>query len=154
MSDITLADIRPGTVIVVCGKLAIVDEVKPSRRKNPIAYKNNVDHRGYICSLDQVQAVLGDVDLAKFQAGITPRAPRVEHNDTWAMPERLKEMGLEPGDTIEIRHGRGGTRQAIYRGYSCSRPKYPVSYELNGKQWKGVTAAIVRVVAKAADKAA
>ena len=151
MTEITLANIRPGTIIVTCGKLAIVEEVTRSRPKNPIAYKNNTDHRGYICGLSQVQAILGDVDIAAWKAGITPVVKRelFPTEDRWAMPEALKSMNLKIGDTIEVRHGRGGLAKAIYKGYNSSRPKYPVSYEIDGKQWKGVAATVVRKVGDA-----
>jgi hypothetical protein len=146
MSEITLADIRPGTIIVTHGKLAIVEEVSPRRPKNPIAYKNNTDHRGYICGIESVQAVLGDVDLSKWKQGVTPPLPKVTRDDPWAMPENLKAMDLKPGvSVIVMRHGRGKV-QALYTGYSYRRPKYPVSYEVNGKKWKGAASSVVSKV--------
>ena len=154
--DITLDNIRPGTIIVTAGKLAIVEEVKPSRRKNPIAYKNNVDHRGYICGIGEVQAILGDVDLVAWKAGVAPPAPKRERfptEDRWAMPDNLKEMGLKVGDIVEIR-SRRGTENAIYKGYHSNRPKNPVELEIGGKNYKAPANLIVQKVRDGASQVA
>ena len=144
MKEITLENIKVGTVIVTCGKLAIVERVMPNRPKNSIQYKNNTEHRGYICGINDVQAILGDVDIAEWQGALTPKAPiiRAERNDSWAMPEELRAMGLTVGDTILVKHGHS-TRKATFKGYNANRPKYPVSYEINGKSWKGTKGIVV-----------
>jgi len=147
--NVEMKNIKPGTVIVTCGKLAIVEQVSTNRPKNPIQYKNNTDHRGYICGIGEVQAILGDVDMAEWKGALKPRAPKmkkVERNDSWAMPKELQEMGIKPGDIVLVKHGRGGLKEAVYAGYNSNRPKYPISYEINGKGWKGTKGIIVKKV--------
>jgi len=149
MKEVTLENINPGTVIVVCGKLAIVEEVKASRYKNPIAYKNNTEHRGYICGIADVQAILGDVDIAEWQGAVGQKPePIVNRGSDMFLPEELK--GVKIGDTIKMRHGRNGVVDVTFEGYKASRPKYPVSYSYNGKQWKGQLRGIVTEQAQTA----
>jgi hypothetical protein len=155
MNGITLADIQVGTIIVTNGKVAIVDEVNYRRHKNPIAYKNNTEHRGYICGIEQIQAVLGNVSIEKWDASKGPSnvVPTVTRLDHWAMPENLQKMGLKPGDVISVSHGRKIV-EATFTGYSSSRPKHPVSYSINGKKWKGPGSIIIRKVRDGVSKAA
>jgi hypothetical protein len=136
--------------------LAIVEQVLTNRPKNPIQYKNNTDHRGYICGIGEVQAILGDVDLDAWTDALKPRIPKakVERNDAWAMPQELREMGIKPGDIVLVRHGRGGLKEAVYTGYNSNRPKYPVSYEINGKGWKGTKGIITKKVRDGVEAAA
>ena len=161
--DLTIEDMPRGTVVVIRpehgGGVAVVTEHKLSRPKYPLVAKmlngQTLKSRGlYKLGVNQILATIGTVDVDKLMGLKAPaaalRPQRSSQDDTWAMPERLKEMGIKPGDTIEIRHGHGTRRVAIYTGYSANRPKYPVGYELNGKQWKGAASAIIRKVPDAA----
>ena len=147
---IELNEVKPGSVILAHGKVAIVVEVSNSRPKNPIAYKNNTEHRGYICGLQDVQAVLayeGSLEAFKNVAGEAPKLPsRNDGTDLdFLVPDQLK--GVKIGDEIMFRHGRGGSKKVVYKGYKSSRPKYPISYEYNGKPWKGTLSGFVSKVA-------
>ena len=130
-NDITLENITKGTGILVQGKLAIVIDIRTNAPKHPIVYKNNTEHRGYICGLEDVQAILGDLDLDAFTNSVTA-APKKSHgtDEDWRMPSELK--GIKIGDKIKM-----GSNVVVFTGYKSSRPKYPISYERNGKNWKG-----------------
>ena len=58
------------------------------------------------------------------------------------LPSELRALGIKAGDDVMVRHGYKEQR-ATFTGYHPERPKYPISYTLNGKQWKGPIACIL-----------
>ena len=87
------------------------------------------------------KAVIGKADVAAFQAACVASEPIVTCPDIF-LPEPLKSMNLKPGDKIKVRHG-GTIVEAIYQGYKFSRPKYPISYTIDGRNWKGTAMGIL-----------
>ena len=144
--SIKLEDIEIGSIVLINGKLAIVDEISSKRPANPIAYKNNTDHRGYVCSLSQITAIMGVVNIDVFETyRDAVKVPKEKVDDAWAMPAALREMGVKAGDQVKILT-RGKTHTVTYTGYNANRPKNPISFEMNGRQYKGPVSLIVRKV--------
>jgi len=145
MTDVSIDNIEVGTILVVGGKLAIVEEVKHTRPTNPISYRNNTTHRGYICGIGDVDAILGHVELGNWRDALKSSGNAVKLPSgiahTSGMPDMLR--GINVGDRIQMRHGRGGPISVEYAGYKASRPKYPILYKHNGRTWKGAVASLV-----------
>ena len=145
---VELKDIEVGSVVIDCrGAIGIVTEIT-SRPTWPITYALKASGSLYKGKPEIFKAIIGKVDINVFKAA--SEAPVVsqvfgEFNGTdisLLMPEPLRSMGLKIGDKIKIKHGFTVV-EAIFDGYKLSRPKYPISYTINGKRWKGTTSAIV-----------
>ena len=128
--------IEVGSIIVIHGELAIVEQIRPSAPKNPLVYKNKTDHRGYIGNPENVLAVLGKVDINDWNEACGKKEEAELGNPAYNGP--LK--GVKPGTKVKI-SGGGVSKVAIYTGYKPSRHKYPVSYTtLKGRRMKcGIT---------------
>ena len=153
MSGLSVSDLEAGSVAVTAdGKLAVIVGIAPNRPKNCIKLKMTADGKTYVASPDYFRAVVGSVDLDKFEAAAKPRerlelASRQSLFGSSLIPENLRAMDLKPGDSIRVRHGRKVV-VATFGGYNFNRPKYPVSYTINGKPWKGTYQGVVSKVAE------
>jgi hypothetical protein len=134
MKTVRAASIKLGTIVVVRDQVCIIDEVSPTRPKNPYAYKCKTSHRGYICGLEEIQAVLGQGDLDAFN-GVSTAPPPVRKVPTDSTAIFGILQGVKPGTMIQIR-GRGGKELVEYSGWNRNRPKYPVSFTRNGRPMK------------------
>ena len=157
MNGLGLKELVPGAVAIIGGKIAIVVRHDLNRPRRPICVKTSVNGPEYISAPDRFDAVIGHIDLAEFaklSKPIIPAAsefvpPPPQREPMWGdgvIPETVKALNLKAGDTIRVRHGRG-ERVATFDGYNYNRPKYPVSYNINGKRWKGPYSTIVSKVA-------
>jgi hypothetical protein len=138
-----LKDLTPGIVALdLRGKLCVVTEVRPGNR-SPIIYKMNAGHTTYKAPVDFFKAVVGSVDLVKFQTSIIARsdpAPDAPLADFF-LPAELK--GLKPGDPIKIKN-RGKLDPAVYLGYNHRSPKNPVRIQMNSKEYRCPLFSVVR----------
>lgn len=142
---ITMADLVPGT-IGVCrgGKIAVVTEVVPSRPQYPIIVKFKAGDTAYKVGVSAFTTILGKIDLQAFEgSGLALTLPTVNRDDPFR-PMELRD--LKAGDAIIVSHGFKQV-QATYGGYNSRRPTYPLTYEINGKIWKGPVSSFVRKVA-------
>ena len=124
-----------GAVAIVCG----VNERAP---KNKFEYKTKTTHRGYICSINDIMAILGQGDIEAWERCITAPAETVKA----VRPALWGPLaGVKPGTQIQIR-GRHGPEIVIYTEWAPTRPKYPLGYQRGGKQWKGPGSSVLGVV--------
>ena len=132
-----------GSIVIIRGKLAIVDDVRPDAPKNPIQYKSNTEHRGYICGPDEIQEVLGTVDIETWKQAKSKGPLAIAKRDG---KEALFGAlgGVKVGTPMEI-DGQKGLELVTYEGWKESRPKYPVSFSRDGKQMKGTLDLVIRV---------
>lgn len=137
-------NIQIGTIALIHGKLAIITEISTNRPKNPIGYRNNTSHRGYIGPETIVGAILGavDIDIFEAHADARPFADVPQRHDEWMMPESLREMGLKVGDMIKIKDN-GTEKDVQFKGYNGRRPKNPIAFVMDGKNYKGSAALII-----------
>lgn len=149
MSTMTLNELKPGAVAITNdGKIVVITGHDLNRPRRPIRLKVKAGGTEYISPLDGFKAVVGQVDLDAFNkaaAPLFPSVPPVERGSPFppfgVKPnEDLKD--LKVGDLIRVRHG-SRVVTATFGGYSWSRPKYPISYTINGKRWKGPMDVIV-----------
>jgi len=142
--NLTLNELKPGA-ITSDGKIAVITGFSPNRQKNPILLSFKPGGTTYVSSVDRFSAVVGNVDLDAYKkAGVSP-VPLWEPRssvESFGLPPIVKELDLKAGDLIRLRHG-GKVVTATFNGFNWNRPKYPVSYGLNGKSWKGNVAGIV-----------
>lgn len=136
---VELKNVEVGSVVVDDrGGIGIVIDIVLSRPKYPLTYALKASGSLYKASPANIRAVIGKVGVATFKAAcskpIVPQ-PMFGFDDNF-LPEPLKSMNLKPGDRIKVRHG-GTIVEAIYQGYKFSRPKYPISYTIDGRNWKG-----------------
>ena len=135
-----LEQIRVGDVLTtVRGDIVCVTEVKPESA-NPIRFQIKVG-KTYLAKTDFFVSKVGTFDPDSLRVASDNRfgslgLPKDQQTGSFFMPQNLKAMGLKVGEEINIRHG-GSTRRAVFEGYHASRPKYPISYTINGKRWKG-----------------
>lgn len=135
--------IQIGTIALIHGKLAIITEISTTRPKNPIGYKNNTGHRGYIGPESIVGAILGTVDVDLFEAHSEAAAvPKEQRHDAWMMPQSLRDMDLQVGDMVKILD-HGIEKDAKFTGYNGRRPKNPVAFVMAGRNYKGSASLIV-----------
>jgi hypothetical protein len=93
--------------------------------------------------------------MAAFNDSIVPEIQEAKKGTdfipSWdeTIPQRIKDMNLKIGDTIRIRHGAKEILIA-FDGFNWNRPKYPLTYNINGKGWKGPLSVILAKVAKTA----
>ena len=140
-----LDDIEAGDVLVtVRGDIACVIEVK-AVSANPIRFQMKVG-KTYQAKPDFFASKLGTFAVDALTAaadnpdsGIVQRR---EQRGSPFLPPALREMGIKDGDEISVRHG-GSIKRAVFVGYFPKRPKYPISYTLDGKKWKGQESCII-----------
>ena len=135
--------VRVGTIAVIHGTLAIVDEINVRAPSNPIQYKHNTKHAGYICGPDEVQAVLGKVDIEAWNSSIENG-----NNPVTSQAGQSAIFGPMAGvkvDTPMVISGRRGQETVTYKGYKRSRPKYPISFERDGRPMKGPMTIVQKV---------
>ena len=135
--------VRGALVLDLGGNLAVVMGPNPGSRTYPILYKLRARTRGYKGSPMEFQAVVGSVDMAAFEALDERDEPAASD---WVPPDSLLPdalKGVKPGDAIKVRHGFGKVVDAVYEGYSFHRPKYPLSYSVDGRKWKASLQALV-----------
>jgi hypothetical protein len=126
-------EVRTGDVVeTVDHKIVVIVGFK-GRTAYPIEFKKTVDGPIYMAKEDHFKTVIGQVDGAKWAeavvaAGAIPSMPAADMSLV---------RSLKVGDSIRIRHGSNSIVVATFKGYNPRRPKFPVSYEINGKPWKG-----------------
>lgn len=139
-----LKDISVGSLLVICGnKLAVVTGITVGRAA-PLTVKTSAVLKTYRCKLELVDAVVGTVNIAAFEAEINKVAV-AEVKSPYAedfLPDNLKALALMPGDKIVVKQGRR-SMLAVFKGYDFNRPKYPVSYEIDGRGWNGAYEVVV-----------
>jgi hypothetical protein len=142
-----LAEIQVGDVLTtVRSDIGCVIEVKHSSA-NPIRFQMKVG-KTYQAKPDFFVSKIGTFDPEALKSSLDNRFGSLvqpSSNDgleDFLLPPHLKAMGLKAGDSIQVRHG-GRTLTAIYEGFKPSRPKYPISYSINGKKWKGPVTCIM-----------
>jgi hypothetical protein len=141
---LTLQELIPGTVAIdLSGKIAVIVEHKLNYPKNPVIFTYTAGGTKYKGPVSGFRAVVGSVDLEDFEnaseASTIPK--RSVGNDTDPfMPDVLK--GIKIDEKITIRNGRG-LEVVTYKGYNRRRPKYPVSFERNGRPMKGTLSMVV-----------
>jgi len=142
--SVELKELVPGAIAVdFKGGLAIITGLNPRSAKYPVLYKLRTGTRGYKGKPEDFKAVLGKVDLAKYEEVDGAKAPAAAKADVPDVlkPEALK--GVKVGDTIEVRHG-ATVRKVTYEGYKPNRPKYPLTYSLpTGGRYKAAIGALV-----------
>lgn len=156
MNDLTMADLKVGSVALMYGnRMVVVVGVNPNKPKNCISYKQQPNSTTYIAAVSDFTKVIGQVDMNAFNAVVIPKDP-VENKGTdfvpsWdsTIPQRIKDMNLKIGDTILVRHGAKPI-QILFQGFNWNRPKYPLCYSVNGKNWKGSLSMILSKVEKTA----
>lgn len=125
------------------GKLAVIMGIT-NRPRNPVTIKMNGRSPDYVCHFDYIQAVIGTVDLAKFQEHSVDRRAereeaRAEMNSLFGqslLPSNIKAMELKAGDSIRVRAPMGD-EVVTFTGFNLNRPKYPISFTRNGRRFKG-----------------
>jgi len=156
---LTINDLKVGSLVVgMNGKMGVVVGHELNRPKHPIMYKNSPDGATYIAGADYFKAILGSVDMDAFNNAaikmpIFPNIPAfvpasreplfgtdIEH--IGIVPVQIAEMKLKSGDQIQVRHG-SRVITVEFSGFNWNRPKYPVSYTINGKKWKGPLSVII-----------
>lgn len=151
-----LHSIEVGDVMIdVRGKMVVVTRVELSRPKNPVVYQANPGGGQYIAPASFFKVKIGKVDVEAFKAAapkplfgsetFLPPAPPA--SNFTLTPVKTMFDDLKVGDEIIVKHGSREV-QAIFKGCNLNRPKYPVSYEINGRPWKGTWASVVRAVNK------
>lgn len=148
MSNLTLNDLVPGTLgILNDGKLAVITGVKLSRPTYPLVSKMKAGETAYKGRPEDFKVVLGKIDLAALDAAAPAKIPEfvpLSGIDDPFRPMNLRDVKV--GDNIIVRHGSKEIL-AVYKGYNRRRPQYPLSYEINGKSWKGSVDSFVRKAA-------
>ena len=141
MKRVREASIKTGTIIVVLDSIGIVTGIN-TRPKNKYEYSTKGNHRGYICSLEDIRAILGQGDIEAWTRCAGTPVHKVRCCESKALFGLLKDV--EPGTNIQVR-GRNGIEVVVYNGLSYTRPKYPVSFERNGRKFKGPLSIVVAV---------
>jgi hypothetical protein len=150
--SVELKDIEIGSVVIDNrGAIGIVTDIVLNRPTWPIVFAVKASGSLYKGRPDLFKAVIGKVDIAAFKAASKAPADLPERKDMsdifpGLIPEPLRSMGLKVGDKINVNHGFSVV-EAIYDGYKFSRPKYPITYTINGKRWKGAASVVVGKVA-------
>lgn len=144
--NLTQNELKPGAVAITSdGKIAVITGFSPNRPKNPINLSFKPGGTTYVSSPDCFTAVVGQVDLEAYnKAGVSP-VPLwnpLSSVESFGLPDNIKTMDLKPGDLIRYRHG-GKVVTVTFKGFNWNRPKYPVSYTINGRPWKGQVKAIL-----------
>ena len=116
-------------------------EVRSDRPAWPVIFALKASGTAYKGRPDMFKAVVGSVDLEAFR-GVQEAAREAVVADVplFGCPENLK--GLKVGDRINVTHG-SKLVEAVYDGYDYRRPKYPVSYTINGRRRKGRAEGVV-----------
>jgi len=148
MSTLTLADLKPGSVVVDDrNKIAIVTEHKLNYPKNPIIFVYTAGPGGqYKGPVSMFKAVIGTVELDKLTTaggGVGAVPQRNDGVDSgFFIPEVLK--GIKIGDKILLRSPNNPQGEVvIYQGYKRSRPKFPISFTRNGRPMKGTLGSFI-----------
>ena len=147
--SVQLSDLKPGAVVVgQDGKIAVVVSVDLNRPRRPVSVRMKAGGTLYVAGVDMFSAVVGQVDMAKFDGAVqaAPMWTPLSSVESFGLPENIKAMDLKAGDLIRFKHG-GKVATVTFNGFNWNRPKYPVSYALNGKQWKGKVEGIVEKAA-------
>jgi len=131
------------------GAICVVTEIRANAPAWPVIFAVKASGAAYKGRPETFKAVVGSVDLAAFKAASGAaggaREKRSAGTDVdFLVPTVLK--GVKVGDTVRLKH-RYEVVEATYLGYNRNRPKYPVTYELNGKRWKGPLEIVVGKVA-------
>ena len=142
-----LNEIHVGDVLVsVRRDIACVVEVKPESA-NPIRLQIKAG-KTYQAKPDFFDRKIGTFDLDALQKptddglGDFGTAAPPDSGSPF-LPSELRALGIKAGDDVMVRHGHKEQR-ATFTGYHPERPKYPISYTLNGKQWKGPVFCILK----------
>ena len=140
-------DLKPGVVAILNdGRIAVIVDVHLNRPKNPFGIKLKADGPKYVGPLDGFRAIVGKVDLDAFNQSNRKAVP--EWNPMSSIHATLdndKIKNIQPGDDVLVRHGRSVVT-AKFVGWNWNRPKYPASYSINGKSWKGSANTIISKV--------
>ena len=141
-----LHEIQVGDVLITVRRdIACVIEVKPESA-NPVRLQIKVG-KTYQAKPDFFVSKVGTFDPSALHVpegdGFGDLgAPQKERRGSPFLPAELRAMGIKDGDEVMVRHGHNPQR-ATFTGYFPERPKYPISYTLNGKKWKGPLACIL-----------
>lgn len=141
-----LDEIEVGDVLVtVRREIVCVMEVK-SESANPIRFEMKVGKR-YQAKPNFFVSKIGTFDTGAVRTAMETQfggldSPREPKPGSSFLPAALREMGIKAGDTINVRHG-ASTREAVFVGYYPQRPRYPISYTVNGKMWKGTEGSVI-----------
>ena len=138
-----LEDLKPGAVVVEerGGFICVVMEIRAGAC--PVIYARGKVAAGlYKGRPEDFKAVVGQVDLAALKAMVDEAREdkATGYDDLPFAPEALK--GLKIGDVINVRVG-ASVEKAIYKGYHPGRPRFPVSFELNGRNYKSPVQTVV-----------
>jgi hypothetical protein len=141
--SVELKDLEVGSIVVdIRGCLAIVLETNHTPTY-PIIFATKASGSRYKGRPTDFRTVIGKADINAFNGASTMSSTlSVSGGMDLFLPEPLRSMGLKIGDPIKVKHGYAVVN-AIFDGYKMSRPKYPVSYIIDGKRWKGMVSAIV-----------
>ena len=134
-----LEQIRVGDVLTtVRGDIVCVTEVKPESA-NPIRFQIKVG-KTYLAKTDFFVSKVGTFDPEPLRVAAEALSGHMgfqqEPRGSIFLPPELRAMGIKVGDAIYVRHSYS-KQPAIFNGYHPKRPKYPISYSINGKRWKG-----------------
>lgn len=143
--SVNLSELKPGVVVVESdGSICVITELRQGSPVYPVLYvRKQVTGTVYKGRPESFKAVIGQVDLGALKGlleGVKEERHQGFDEPLFDCPENLK--GLKVGDAIKVKHGYVVV-EAVYGGYSHNRPKYPISYTVNGKRFKGVVAAVV-----------
>lgn len=108
------------------GQIGIVTSIKSG--KYPVVYQSKKGANGYHCGYGDVKMVIGKATpegVAEIEAKEAVDIP------DYMLPDKLK--GAKSGETkLKLVNGD----EVLFMDYKASRPKYPVIYSKNGKQYK------------------
>lgn len=141
-----LHEIQVGDVLITVRRdIACVVEVKPESA-NPIRLQIKVG-KTYQAKPDFFVSKVGTFDPSALHMPEDDgfgdlRMARKPDTGSPFLPRELREMGIKAGDEVMVRHGHA-SRRAIFTGYHPERPKYPISYTVGDKRWKGPIACIL-----------
>jgi len=141
--SVSLSELKPGTVAIdLSGSICVITGMCPDRPVWPVIYvRQKASRTSYKGRPESFKAVVGHVDLEAFQGVLeAAKAEVASAEPLFGCPDTMK--GLQIGDKVRIQHG-SRVVEGEYGGYNHNRPKYPVSYMVCGKKWKGSVSSIL-----------
>jgi len=140
--NVTIDQLTVGSVVITRnGAIGIVTDFRPQNTKYPVLYKTKAGTTTYKGSPNDFTAVIGNADATRLIEVAQKKAEAVNVMASSYGPDAIK--GLSVGDTITIR-ANGKLSCVIYEGYNPRRPKNPLSFTMNGRQYKGSLNLIVK----------
>lgn len=143
--SLALNDLKAGQVVLdTVGNVWIVTGIAPNRPVKPVQIVKKAGGTMYVAPVSMFTSIVGTVDLEKFKVSVLPLVPATREPmfGDGTMPENIRALNLKSGDVVTVSHGFKKVT-ATFTGFNWNRPKYPVSYEINGKKWKGPYTTIV-----------